>query len=198
MSNEFGDRCLRAERRELPRRGLLGLAAGLLAAVGGAAPEADARRRRRQKRKKYKGGKARCGKRCRDLRTDDANCGACGAACPAGRSCRGGVCACPDGQSLVAGACLPQFGCTPNLDTCTQGKKACPVETNEQDARCYVTADGQPFCGTSFTCDAVPANGACPTVGGEARTLIPCAVCDEPGETGACVRPISVVRPGTS
>jgi hypothetical protein len=38
------------------------------------------------------GGRMLCGGVCVDTTTSDQNCGACGMACPAGRSCRGGVC----------------------------------------------------------------------------------------------------------
>jgi hypothetical protein len=33
-----------------------------------------------------------CGLSCVDLNTDRAHCGMCGAACPVGRNCVGGVC----------------------------------------------------------------------------------------------------------
>lgn len=153
--------------------------------------EGDARKKARKKCKK---GKKRCGKQCFDLLTNAANCGACGVACPSGKVCRDGVCACPADQSFIAGACIPRFGCTLELDSCTFGKKACPVTTNLGDARCYVSAAGEPFCATSLDCGTEPAGDACPTIGGLERVLIPCAVCNDPGETGGCVLPIAKPR----
>jgi hypothetical protein len=190
MHDDAFDQAIRESVRGVPRRGFLGLAAGLSAiALGRSSAEA-----RRKRRKKCKGGTTKCGKQCFNLQSDNLNCGACSQACSGGQSCSGGVCTCPAGQSFVAGACIPRFGCTLDLDTCIFGKQACPVNTNESDARCYVSSDGEPFCGTTFTCDAVAPGGTCPPVGSEARTFIPCSVCVGTGETGACVRPISQVR----
>ncbi|MFN8663415.1 MAG: hypothetical protein U0075_16110 [Thermomicrobiales bacterium] len=190
MHNDHFDQILTEIASGAPRRTVLGGLAGLLAAGLGAGAEA----RRKKKKKKCKGGTTKCGKQCFNLQSDNLNCGACGNACSGGQSCSGGACTCPASQTFLAGACIPRFGCTLDLDTCTFGKKACPEFTNESDARCYVSSDGEPFCGTNFTCDAVAPGGTCPTVGSEARTFIPCSLCVGTGETGACVRPISRVR----
>lgn len=192
MHDDAFDQMSREGVRNVPRRGFLGLAAGLAAiAMGG--PAVDARRR---KRKKCKNGTTKCGKKCFNLKTDSTNCGACGTACPAGQVCGNGVCGCPADQSFINGACIPRFGCTLDLDTCTFGKKLCPESTNESDAKCFVSSDGQPFCARDQTCDAIAAGELCPPIGGFARILIPCdGLCTQPGETGSCVRPISQVRP---
>lgn len=189
MDADMFDQMTREGWRALPRRGVLGLAAGLGALLLGSSA-GDAKK----KRKKCKKGKKNCGKRCVDLQTDSVNCGACGNACPGGQTCSGGTCACPANQSFVAGACIPRFGCTLDLDTCEVGKKACPQFTNESDARCYVSAGGEPFCGTRLECGAFNPDATCPIGDGQPRIFIPCALCSAPGETGACVRQITQVR----
>lgn len=52
-----------------------------------------------------------CGTTCVAVKTDAANCGQCGQACPAGEACSGGVCtdcasACGGGQHCEAGLCV--------------------------------------------------------------------------------------------
>ena len=46
--------------------------------------------------------------KCHDLSSDDANCGACGQACPAGQACSAGACSatCGGGLLLCAGQCV--------------------------------------------------------------------------------------------
>lgn len=172
--------------RGVPRRGLLGLAAGLSAiALGSPAAEA-----RRKKRKKCKKGTTKCGKKCFNLTTDSANCGACGTVCSGGRSCRAGVCACPVGQSFVAGACIPRFGCTLDLDTCETGKHACPDFPGPAGNLCFVTAEGEPFCGAASGCAPAESGTTCPPPDGAAQIFVPCHACIESDATGACVKPI--------
>lgn len=175
----------------LPRRGFLGLAAGLSALALGHTTTVEARRKKRRKRKKCKGDTSKCGKACVNLNTDNANCGSCGVVCTNGRTCNAGTCACPADQSLIAGACIPRFGCTLALDTCEVGKKACPGLIVASDSRCHVSAEGEPFCATAEECVSVPDSSDCPTIGGKSRILIPCANCDTPGETGQCVLPVT-------
>lgn len=190
MHGDTFDEAMRVGVQGVPRRGVLALAAGLAAFVV-AQSDIEAGRKKRKKRKKCTKGRTKCGKQCFNLSADSANCGACGVVCTGGKVCSGGTCACPANQSFVAGACIPRFGCTLDLDTCAVGKKACPDAPSDADGRCHVSADGEPFCATALECVSVPDSSACPTIGGKSRTLIPCSVCQDPGETGACVLPIT-------
>ncbi|MCA9864059.1 MAG: hypothetical protein R2853_18710 [Thermomicrobiales bacterium] len=192
MHDHAFDQAVRDHAPGIPRRGLLGLSAGLSALVLGHSAT-EARRKKRRKRKKCKNGKTKCGKKCFNLGTDSANCGACGVVCSGGTSCSGGTCTCPAGESFIAGACIPRFGCTLDLDTCEVGKKSCPDQPGDADARCHVSADGEPFCATAEECTTVSDSSACPTIGGKNRILIPCGSCDDPGETGECVLPLTQV-----
>ena len=49
---------------------------------------------------------AMCSGQCSDLKTDNANCGKCGAACPMGASCIQGSCQCMATQSKCGTACV--------------------------------------------------------------------------------------------
>lgn len=188
MHDDAFDLAVRAHARSIPRRGLLGLAAGLTALALGR-PETEARRKKRKKRKKCKKGTTKCDKACVNLTTDNVNCGACGVACTSGQTCSAGACACPAGQSFVAGACIPRFGCTLNLDTCELGKTACPDFPIPTGNTCFVTEEGEPFCGTDFDCSTLAPGATCAASENGARIFIPCAICIEPGQTGACVKP---------
>jgi len=47
-----------------------------------------------------------CGTGCVDTKTNNANCGACGNACSATRSCQAGQCICPSGYTDCSGECV--------------------------------------------------------------------------------------------
>ncbi len=79
------------------RRGVLG--AGLAALAGAAGAENGA-----AKRTRCRAGRTRCGKKCRNLRTDRKACGRCGVRCGAGERCDAGRC-CPNGQTNCGGWC---------------------------------------------------------------------------------------------
>jgi len=51
-----------------------------------------------------------CNGVCRDTRTDQANCGGCGARCAKGSHCEGGKC-CRQGEVNCGGLCVPRIQC---------------------------------------------------------------------------------------
>lgn len=120
------------------RRGALALLAGLSLGVLAESETVGA------KKKKCKGGRSRCvveGKKvCLDLRTDPANCGACGAACPSGAICRRGV-------------CLEPRSCSESTATCDQETTKC---TEGFEGRCAVALDGTVFCRGGAICTVSP------------------------------------------
>lgn len=113
--------------------GALPVVGGLQALTGADEGAAGGRRKRRKKRHKHgkanrrdrprgkrkhpaacPAGQTTCDGACVDLQDDGGNCGACGAVCPSGQVCQGGVCGvrcgdafCPAASELcVAGACV--------------------------------------------------------------------------------------------
>ena len=58
--------------------------AAAMAAAGGSVPGCSA-------------GQMKCGSECKDLTTDQQNCGTCGNACGAGQTCQAGQCQCSAG-----------------------------------------------------------------------------------------------------
>ena len=59
------------------------------------------------------GGTTVCSGVCKDLQTDNANCGTCGTACPANQDCLNGGCGCAAGLQLCGGVCF--FPCASSL-----------------------------------------------------------------------------------
>lgn len=106
-------------------------------------------------------GTTRCSNRCVDVRTDSANCGACGIACGGGTSCVNGACACPSGRSLACGG------------VCVDGRT--------DASNCGACGN---VCGAGSTCT----NGVCQRTGmcpSSCSVSSQCAPCATPGETGS-------------
>lgn len=185
MANALLDRVLGRLTAQDSRRAVISSALGLLgASISGLQGEA-----KRKKKKKCRRGARRCGKKCFNLQSDNANCGACGAACSDGRVCANGVCGCPAGESLVQGVCIPRFGCTVQADACQVSQTNCPQRPDLQDAFCFVTPEGAPFCGDITAC--VNAIADCTPVAGKPRVLLSCPECPDVGNIGVCVLPVS-------
>ena len=178
------DRALMQLAPPASRRSVIGsVLAALGVSVAGLQTEA------KKKKKKCKGGKTRCRKQCVDLKTDGANCGACGTVCGSDRVCTGGVCGCPAGQALVQGACIPTFGCSVQANSCLVPQTNCPERPDLLDAFCFATPDGQPFCGDISTC--VKAVADCVPFNGQERLLLSCPRCPDVGDIGVCVLPVT-------
>ncbi len=68
--------------------------------------------------------KVSCFGQCIDTLGDNRNCGACGAACPAGQTCRQGACACSAPTVSCAGKCVDTSSDSNNCGVC---EAACPA-----------------------------------------------------------------------
>ncbi len=106
-----------------------------------------------------------CGGACVDVRSDDAHCGDCGAACDDGGRCVDGECAppCAAGERLCGGVCVSPGD---------------PSACGPQCARCPAPAGGEALC-VDGVCEARCPDGAllCDGV---------CAACDGPVDGSAC------------
>ena len=108
-----------------------------------------------------------CGGVCRDLASDDANCGACGAACSNGQTCMGGACTCQPSLSGCGGRCVDTQSDNANCAACG---RECQPGQNCVGGAC-VTGCPAPnqMCGdrcTSVSTDATNCGGCgrvCPT-----------------------------------
>ena len=135
------------------RRSLLTLAGGAaLAALLGH----DERGASAKPKKKCKKPKAKCGKKCINLKTDAQNCGICGKKCGAGQTCSNGNC--------VGGGCGPGLRdcgaagcreCCNSTDCCPSGRPNC-LEADGNRAR-TCTAAGVCACAGEYPyyCDAL-------------------------------------------
>lgn len=141
-------------------------------------------------------GATRCGTACRNLQSDPANCGACGARCATGRTCVQGACyalqtditncgevghLCVNGESCRSGICRCGLS-----TTCTAGQY-CTGGT------CISSGGGSDPCGSQFfpgcPLGTICCNGSCITSFSNVSNCGSCGnVCD-PGElcvNGAC------------
>jgi hypothetical protein len=108
---------------------------------------------------------------CRDLKTDEANCGACGNACKAEEECiGGGSCACRFPHVECGDACCPlgqvcfKGKCTVDQGSCLNGSNACAqgqVNCNASDCLCLERFEGGTRCVDME--NAVPGCASCST-----------------------------------
>jgi hypothetical protein len=102
---------------------------------------------------------ADCGGACKDLATDESNCGTCGLACATGATCAASTCACPQGEvpcGTSPGTCTDRSTDPANCATCGH---ACGTGQVCTSSKCCTA--GQSVCGTGAgaTCCSTP--GCC-------------------------------------
>jgi hypothetical protein len=110
------------------------------------------------------GGETSCGGVCRDLQTDNANCGICGTVCPTNQVCQTGSCfpgsTCPANTTSL---CVP-----PTLTSC--GASCNCARSAEGNVLCIGTRSFcfEPLCTTSADCltgeACVDVSGCCTAV----------------------------------
>ena len=113
------------------------------------------------KKKKCKNGTTKCGKKCRDLTSDSANCGACGHACGSGEGCVGGACAggCGAGQTRCGGNCVDTLTDEGNCGSCGH---ACGGGETCVGGSCGVSCgSGLQYCAVSGTCISSAGHPCC-------------------------------------
>ena len=126
-------------------------------------------------------GQTACSGVCKNLRTDPANCGACGTACSAGQNCVAGACTTVATHlSCVNSSCVSVTGAGNNTDGCTEvggscGSSSCTTTDVCKTAAvvnnvCTVTnkADST-ACTTTAITDGTCQAGVCTTKANEAN-----------------------------
>ena len=152
-----------------------------------------------------------CNGACADLKTDNANCGKCGAACPMGSSCVQGSCQCMNSASKCGAACVDlktdnancgKCGTICGLDAgaisgggtwgCANGTCAiqCPMGRKECGGACVDTKTDIDNCGTcSNACDAQKEScveGLCCPTGQAVCNMMCTDVQSDPNNCGMC------------
>jgi hypothetical protein len=90
------------------------------------------------------GGQSKCGSACKDLTSDQQNCGACGNACGSGETCQGGQCLCSAGLLDCGGTCIPA-----DANNCGGCNTKCPTGQVCSASSCQASCGaGETMCGT--------------------------------------------------
>ena len=103
-----------------------------------------------------------CGAECRNLSTDSANCGACGAACMVGQACNAGKCGCSATTTACGASCVDT---TSNASNCGACGNACPSTQVCSLGKCgSACAPGLTKCGSACV-DVMGAQANCGACG---------------------------------
>jgi uncharacterized protein DUF1592/uncharacterized protein DUF1588/uncharacterized protein DUF1595/uncharacterized protein DUF1587 len=117
----------------------------------------------------------KCGQECKDLLSDQQNCGTCGNACGAGQSCQAGKCQCSAGLIACGGGCVPSdaTNCGGCGTTCPGGQvcssNSCQGSCGAGETQCSggacVDTTNNAFncggCGTQCPAGSVCNGGVC-------------------------------------
>jgi hypothetical protein len=126
-------------------------------------------------------GQTLCAGVCTNASYDPQNCGRCGAICPAGIACAGGVCSCPPGLTNCAGRCTNTQYDPQNCNGCGSSCTLAHAST----AACVQGTCAVVTCSPGFSnCDGVPANGCEANLASDSKNCGTCGtVC-----TAGCVK----------
>lgn len=152
-SSQF-DRLARALGALRTRRTAVQALSGALALPLVGPGQAEAKRKKHKRKKRCKSPKRTCGGKCRAVRTDANNCGACGNRCPDGQTCQDGGCQGPtQPQECQPGACCEDNQTCNGDGRCRDG--VCqPKPTCHPNGETFPATDGTPCCSENFATNA--------------------------------------------
>jgi hypothetical protein len=116
-------------------------------------------------------GQMACGMECRNVATDNANCGRCGQACGSTQVCQGGSCVCSAGLMMCGGSCVGQ-----TAQSCGASCTVCPAGQSCTNGTCGSCSAPMIMC----------ADGACVAANGDG-SILHCGGCTACTGGTACV-----------
>src|SRR5262245_4152524 len=112
-------------------------------------------------------GQMKCGTECKDLTSDQQNCGSCGNACGAGQTCQAGMCQCSAGLLACGNSCVSSDAshCGNCTTMCASGEacsnNSCAASCGGGETKC---SDG--YCAAAGRGDALHCGSCNPCPGG--------------------------------